>query len=522
MPGICPHDRHMTDDDTLNRARAHIGAGQLQEALDLCLPLANAGNAEAIYLLAVVSAGGGLNDQALNLYQEALKMLPGRSDILYNFGVFLRGTGELDGAIEAWMQSATLNPDNWQSSYNLGLALSETGRDGEALGAYEQSLKAAPGNTDILYNLGNAQFRLGHWDAAKAVFERLLDASPGHAGARANLGLTLMRCGDDAAAVTTCREAVALASDDVTAHVNLGHALLAAGELAEAFVELEWRWAVQSRPRGLDGVATWDGADLAGGTLVVYGEQGHGDALQFLRYVPLAKDKAGDGVRVVALVHAPLVEVAARATGVDEALPLDAKVPEATVAIPLMSLPLVLGQQALHPVPVPPYIAPPHGRDLGGEGVRVGLVWRGNPDHANDANRSCPLTALAPVLHVPGVDVFTVQWGGLTDAEKDIAAAHPGVTDLGNDFDGFGAAAEILAGLDVLITADTAMAHLAGAMGLPVWVMLPAVSDWRWRGDGGVSPWYPEAKLFQRTPDEGDWQGVAERLVYALKGLKSQ
>lgn len=518
MPSICPHDRPMTDDDTLNRVRGHIGAGQLQEALDLCLPLANAGNGEAIYLLAVISANAGLNEQALNLYQEALKLLPGRSDILYNFGVFLRGTGELDGAIEAWMQSATLNPDNWQSSYNLGLALSETGRDGEALGAYEQSLKASPGNADVLYNLGNAHFRLGGWDAAKVVYARLLDARPEHAAARANLGLVLMRCGEDEAAVTACRAAVALASDDVTAHVNLGHALLAAGKLAEAFAELEWRWKLQSRPQILDGVAPWDGTNLGAGTLVLYGEQGHGDALQFLRFAPLAKALAGDGCRVVAMVHGPLVEVAARADGVDEALPLEGDIADVSAAVPLMSLPLVLGEDALRTIPKPPYItAPQRARDLGEGFVRVGLVWRGNPEHANDTNRSCPLGALVPVLEVPGVEIYALQWGGLTIEEKDFAAAHTNVTDLGGDFDGFAEAAEILAGLDVLITADTAMAHLAGAMGMPVWVMLPTVSDWRWRGPGGITPWYPDAKLFQQAEGEDDWSGVATRMAEALQ-----
>jgi len=511
----------MTDDDTLNRVRTHIGTGHLQEALDLCLPLANAGNAESIYLLAVISAHGGVNDQALNLYQEALKLLPGRSDILYNFGVFLRETNEWDGAIEAWMQASRLNPTHWQASYNLGLVLSETGRDGEALEAYGQALQADPGNMDVLYNLGNAHFRLGQWEAAKTVYGRLLALRPAHTGARGNLGLTLMRCGQDAAAVSACREVVALAPIDVIAHVNLGHALLAAGDWAEAFRELEWRWQVQSRPKALDGVVNWEGVSLKSGTLVVYGEQGHGDAVQFLRFVPQAKAQVGEACRVVAMVHAPLVKLAARAAGVDEAVSLhvseEALGDDVAAAIPLMSLPLVLEESVLRPLPLPPYIQPPRARPLRGDGMRIGLVWRGNSEHANDANRSCPLAALTPVLDAPGVHVYALQWGGLTEAEQKIASGRVNVADVGSDFDNFSEAAEILAGLDVLITADTAMAHVAGAIGVPVWVMLPLVSDWRWRGADGVSPWYPEAKLFQQSVGETDWSGVALRLVKALK-----
>lgn len=505
----------MTDDETLERARGHIGKGELQAALDLCLPLANHGNAEAIYLLAVVSHHGGWGEQAMNLFREAAKLLPERADVFYNFGVFLREAGEVDGAIEAWMQAAKLNPSHWQASFNLGLALSESGRDVEALKAYQHCLAAAPGNIDATYNLANAHFRLGHWGDARAAFERVLQSRPDHSGALSNLGLALMRDGDDAQAVEMGRKAVERAPDDILAHVNLGHALLAAGDWLAGFDEMEWRYKAQSRPAGLDDAVLWDGGDIEGGHLVLFGEQGHGDVVQFVRLVQMARQKANAG-RVSVVCHQALQDVVKTVAGVDDVLALDQTVEGVDACYPLMSLPVLLWTPDSVVMPTPPYMAQPEPRDLPGPGLKVGLVWRGNPDHANDANRSTSLDALSPLLDVAGAQFFALQWPGMSEAEAEYVAKHGRVTDLGKTFDGFREAAEILAALDVLICVDTAMAHLAGAMGVETWVVLPCVSDWRWRGPQGFSPWYPDARLFQQASDESDWSGVAKRLAAAL------
>ncbi|MFC1673568.1 tetratricopeptide repeat protein [Pseudomonadota bacterium] len=509
----------MTDNDTLDRVRAHIDAGELQEALDLCLPLANDGDVEALYLLAVVSHHGGLHEQAMNLYRESAKLLGGRADVLYNFGVFLREQDEIEGAIEAWMQASKNNPLHWQASFNLGLALSETGRDREAVKAYEQCLKAAPGNVDASFNLGNACFRLGAWSEARAAFDQVLAINPDHGGALSNLGLTLMRCGEDAEAVATCRKAVERAPDDVVAHANLGHALLAAGDWLSGFDELKWRWKVQTPPQGLDGISMWQGEDLNGGHLVLFGEQGHGDVLQYVRFAEMARERANAG-RVSIMCHAPLKDIVARVRGVDQVFALDDDVEQVDACVPLMDLPAYLWVPDSVVMPVAPYIAAPEPRALGGDGLRVGLVWRGNPEHANDANRSCSLGALAPVFDVAGTQFFALQWGGLTDGELADIEGRDNVTDLSDAFDGFAEAAEIIAGLDVLISVDTAMAHLSGAMGRETWVLLPKVSDWRWRGPEGFSPWYPRANLFQQSHD--DWSAVADMLSARLKSLAAQ
>ena len=509
----------MTNDDPLERARTHIGAGELQQALDLCLPLANTGDAEAIYLLAVVSHHGGLNEQAMNLYREATKLLLDRADVFYNFGVFLRESGEADGAVEAWMQAAKLNPNHWQASFNLGLALSESGRDLEALRAYDQCLSAAPGNVEAIYNLGNARFRLGHWKEAQAAFERVLASHPNHGGALSNLGLALMRNGDDDRAVEVCRHAVAATPDDVLAHVSLGYSLLAAGDWLAGFMELEWRWKVQTRPAGLGAVALWDGGDMNGGHLVLFGEQGHGDVLQFVRFVQMVRECSKAG-RLSVVCHEALMPVIEQVSGVDGVYALDDDLSAVDTCAPLMSLPVYLWTSDSVIMPTPPYIHPPKARSLPGQGLKVGLVWRGNPEHANDASRSCPLSALAPLFGLDGMQFYALQWGGMSLEELALVEGCGHVTDLGHDFDGFGEASKIIAGLDVLVCVDTAMAHLAGAMKRKTWVLLPRVSDWRWRGPEGFSPWYPHANLFQQTADENDWSGVVERLAAALQAFR--
>lgn len=507
----------MNADDVLSQARALIGAGELQQALELCLPLANQGDGEAIYLLAVISHQGGMFDEALNLFREAAKLLPDRADVHYNFGVFLRDAGQIDGAIEAWMQAAKSNPNHWQASFNLGLALSESGRDTEAAGAYEQCLDASPNNVDALYNLANSYYRLGRWGQACERYAKMLTLVPDHSGARANYGLALMRFGDDAAAVEQCRKAVGVVPDDVVTHVNLGHALLAAGEAWEGFQELNWRWKVQSIPQALQDIPRWSGQDLSGGRLVLFGEQGHGDVIQFARFIAQARDQANAG-RVSVLCHVPVMDVIATVQGVDDVFALDVENLKADVdaCAPLMSLPVDVWTAQDQTVPVPPYVAKPQARDLPGDGPKIGLVWRGNAHHDNDANRSCAAADLRPLLESETATFYALQWGGMDEEE---AASLDGLQmqDMGKTFDGFGEAAEILAALDVLITVDTAMAHLALAMGVETWVMLPRVSDWRWRGEGGVSPWYPDAKLFQQREGEAGWSGVVERLAKALK-----
>lgn len=505
----------MKEHDPLERARAYIEAGELQQALDLCLPLANGGDVEAIYLLAVVSHHGGLNEQAMDLYREAAKLLPGRADVFYNFGVFLRENGQVDGAAEAWMQAQKLNPNHWQASFNLGLALSDSGRDGEAVKAYENCLKAAPGNIDATYNLGNAYFRLGQWNDARVAFEYVLAVRPKHSAAQANLGLVLMRCGEESRAVEMCRKAVSSEPESIVAHVNLGHALMAAGDWLNGFRELEWRWRAQTRPAPLVDVADWDGGVISGGHIVLFGEQGHGDVVQFVRFAGMVRERADAG-RISVMCHAALKTLMEHALGVDDVFSLDEDPGEVDACAALMSLPNLLwsGEGAL--MPVPPYIVSPEPRALDGDGLRVGLVWRGNPKHANDANRSCPFSVLAPLFDQAGVHFYAMQWGGMTEDESASVEGRGNVTDLGCTFDGFGEAAEIIAALDVLVTVDTAMAHVAGAMGVDTWVMLPRVSDWRWRGPEGFSPWYPAANFFQQMPDEDDWRGVAERLATAL------
>jgi len=255
---------------------------------------------------------------------------------------------------------------------------------------------------------------------------------------------------------------------------------------------------------------------LNGGHLVLFGEQGHGDVLQFIRFAQMAREQAGAG-RVSVVCHEALMAVVAQVSGVDDVYALDDEVHAVDACAPLMSLPVHLWQPDSVVMPTPPYLSRPNPRALTGLGTRGGLVWRGNPEHAKHASRSCLLSALMPLFNIKDAHFYALQWGGMNQEELACVEGLKNVTDLGRDFDGFGEASEILAGLDVLICVDTAMAHLMAAMKQETWVMLPRVSDWRWRGPEGFSPWYSYANLFQKTEDEDDWTGVAQRSAAALR-----
>jgi len=327
----------------------------------------------------------------------------------------------------------------------------------------------------------------------------------------------------EAAVVEAIREfeqAIAAEPKFAEAHWNLGLALLTLGELPRGWREYEWR--LQCQPFGDDGlnlagVTPWRGEPLAGRTLLVRREQGAGDTAQFLRFLPGLCDR---GARVLLHVRPEMAALARsvdpRAELVDPAAPL----PAPDYYVNLLSLPRWL-EVTLDVLPGPmPYLhADParsehwRSRLAGYPGRRIGLVWGGNPKHKNDRNRSCPLAVFKPLLDLPGISWFSLQKG---DPARQLAELdRSGIIDLGSDLKDFADTAAVLDNLDLLITVDTSVAHVAGALGRPAWVMIPKAPDWRWLLDREDSPWYPSLRLFRQEGVSG-WHGVRDRIAEAL------
>jgi Flp pilus assembly protein TadD len=507
-------DRPLSEPSELNRAKSLIADGRLGEASRICRRLIDkTGNAEALYLLAVVSGQTGMHAEALTLFQEAARKLPGRSDVTYNFGVILNGMGKTVEAIEQWEATLAVNPTHADALFNLGRARADNRAWADAAELFEHLAALRPGDPRVLLNLGNACFRMGRLDRARSCFGRIVEADEGHVDARINLGLTEYRDGRPDAAIRHLRRAIQLDPDNPRAHINIAQALLFSGNLRDGYGENEWRRKAQTLRFPVSGQSPWTGDDLAGRRILLYGEQGQGDTIHFLRYVPAVAAKAA-GVGVYC--HPSLTGIAAAVDGVGHVAAFGETPPPFDCYAPLMSLPLLLGMTGIDAIPPAPYVAPVPAAALPGNGKkpRVGLAWAGNPEHEDDASRSCPLAAMKPLIETAGIDFFSLQVGDAA-AEIDAENLTGAITDLGRSFKTFADTARAIQALDLVISVDTAVAHLAGAMGRPVWLMLPRVPDWRWFAEGAATPWYPSMRLCRQT-DDGGWPPVVRDLAAAL------
>jgi hypothetical protein len=373
---------------------------------------------------------------------------------------------------------------------------------------------------DFHNNLGLCLRHQDRLREAVLAYRKALALKADYAPARNNLGLDLQALGQARAAVEEFEQAIAAQPGFAEAHWNLGLALLTLGDLVRGWQEYEWR--LQCQPfaddgLNLAGVAPWRGEPLTGKTLLVRREQGAGDTIQFLRFVPELRLR---GARV--LLHVG-PEVADLARSVDPGVELFDPVRNAGTVdyfVNLLSLPRWLGITLDNLPAATPYlhvnadrVAAWRTRLAAYPGRRIGLVWGGNPQHKNDRNRSCPLILLKPLLDLPGISWFSLQKG---ESAKQLAALEGnGIIDLGPDLNSYADTAAALGGLDLLITVDTSVAHVAGAVGCPAWVLIPYAPDWRWLLDREDSPWYPTLRLFRQDATTR-WHGVRERLQAAL------
>jgi tetratricopeptide (TPR) repeat protein len=474
--------------------------------------LASGGGGDALCLLGVVTAAKGQSEEALTLLTRAAELLPQRADVLYNRGVVLREAGRLAEAVADWRRAVSFDGSHRDAWRNLALALHELGDVGGSAEVYGTLLNRWPTDRDGIYNFANLCHRQHLFEGALSLQQTLVRNYPDFAAGWVNMGMTLkaMRRFDEAEACY--RRAIDIEPDSALAHFDLSNLLLLQGRWAEGFGEYEWRLKLPDAPRPEWAVPPWTGAEPPGTRVVLWNDQGFGDAIQFLRYVPKL---ASSGYRVVTVLRRELVRLAASVPGIEAVFDPDGPAPEADVHLPLLSLPHRLGCTDPGGSLAAPYLsAAPADLPSPAGAKRVGLVWAGNPTHQNDAQRSTSLADLAPLLAVPGIAWFSLQVGPRT---QELAASPwaAQLTDLAPSLTDFAVTASAVAALDLVIAVDTAVAHLTGAMGQPGWVMLPADCDWRWGASGQQSEWYPSLRLFRQAASPG-WALVVAEMVARL------
>ena len=512
----------------IRRRRPSPGQGPRDRAGAAPASAAAAANAKARFEAGLEHLRAGRLAQATAAFEEAVAIDPGYAQAHSNLGVVLKRQGKLKEAVAAYRRAIESAPDYATAHSNLGNALRELGELKGAAAACGRAVEIDPSYAQAYSNLGLVLREQAKYADAVAACRKAVELKPDYADAHNNLGYALLGQGKLAAAIAACREAAALRPGYVGAHWNEAFTLLLAGDFEAGWEKYEWRWRkdeflAESRrfPQG-----AWDGAALGGGTILLHAEQGIGDTLQFVRYAPLVAARAA---RVIVECQRGLERLMATVAGVGEVVVKGDPLPEYSAHAPFLSLPRIFGTR-LETVPAevpyisvpadmePPPFAPAYATQDGA--LRVGIVWAGSPAHSNDRNRSCPLEPFARLRDIAGVTLFSLQVGPQAAA---LGALPPGpaIADLGKTFTDFAATAMAVSRLDLVVTVDTAMAHLVGAMGRPVWVLLPYAPDWRWLLDRDDSPWYPTMRLF-RQPRPRDWDEVFARVSAELEGLAAR
>lgn len=461
--------------------------------------------------------------QAVDAFRQASRLLPTDSRPLASLAAALMGLGRHDDAIAAYRSAIALgrDPNPADLLNNMGVALERLGRRDEAVAVLRSATLVRPDAAAIHDNLGNALLSVGDARGAEASHRRALAAGASGAETWSNLGNALHRQGRLAEADSAYRRAIQAVPNGAKFHTNLALNLLLEGRFAEGWREYEWRWREHPNlpPYLIDRL--WDGGPLpsslpGGGTLLLQAEQGYGDTIQFVRYIPLIKQR---GVtRVILACQPELVRLMESAPGLDAAIPETGPLPVFDRALTLMSLAGLFraGEDAV-PAEVP-YLRVPERAGIslpeGEGGLKVAIAWAGRPTHGDDWNRSIPARILEPLWDIPGVTFYSLQRGAIAE-RLGRPPAHK-VLEAADRCADFADTAAVVAAMDLIISVDTAVVHMAGALGKPVWLMLPPVPDFRWLMQGRNTVWYPSLRLFRRAFDAG-WEPVIAEIAGLLK-----
>jgi len=512
---------------------------------------------KAVYLTSLGSTlvNQGRTDEALKAFDKAVQLKPLDADLWRNLGAVLIEVKRPADAILSFQHALKLNPRHWDAANMAALLLYQSERFEDALAYYNlcdelkpnhfqtlqmrtltlhrlrrfeealtdngRALSVRPDDAEALNNRGIILRALNRFDEALASYDRALAVRPDYAEALYNRGITLDGLKRFDEALASYDRALDARPDYVEAHWNEALLRLLTGDFSRGWAKYEWRWKNESLGKTKRNFAQplWLGEDaIDGKTVLLYGEQGFGDTIQFCRYVPLV---AARGARVIVEVAGPLQELMRSSlAGATQVISKGNPLPDFDYQCPLLSLPLAFGTR-LETIPSPtPYLHAPEQASkawqtrLGPKTrSRIGLVWSGNAAHRDDHNRSIGLRFLSPLLDI-GATFVSLQ-KDVRDADTAVLREREDILHFGDALKDFCDTAALISNLDLVISVDTSVAHLAGALGKPVWVLLTYVPDWRWLLERDDSPWYPTARLFRQN-DARTWDDVIARVREAL------
>jgi tetratricopeptide (TPR) repeat protein len=450
-------------------------------------------------------------DQALAIRQNDAVCLVGRGNTRHAMGSYAAALADYDLAV-------AVRPDFAEAHGNRGNALREIGRHREALEAFDRALALKPDYDEGHNNRGNAFIELNRPAEALSDYDRAIALSPENTYAWVNRGNALGYLGRTEEAIASFQRAIELDSQLVEAHWNKALLFLSTGDFARGWAGYEWRWRREGETMPREFVQPlWHGEDLTGRTILLHAEQGFGDSIQFIRYLSMVAER---GAKIVLELPDSLTPLIDNVDAVISICRRGGALPHFDVHCPLLSLPLAFGT-TIESIPAPiPYLRAPaerardwRARFAGVRRPRVGLVWSGKPTHKNDHNRSIALSRLEPILSVAGIEFVSLQ-REYRNSDSAAIARLP-LMRLDDALRDFADTAAVIGELDLVISVDTAVAHLTGAMGRPLWLLLPHIGDWRWLRGRPDSPWYPTARLF-RQPTDGNWDEVIVRVANEL------
>ena len=501
-----------------NMGRVHLDLGDVEASLAACRTAVQRkpALAEGHTNLGLALLAADRIPEAIEAFQAALGRQPQSAAAHANLANALTRARRFSEAVDEARAALARDPDIADAYVTLGSALRELGRAEDAIAALRRATLLAPDSAPAHANLGNTLLEQDDMAGAEAAFRRALELNADLPEALSGLGYLLTNAKRFPEAIAACERAIALRPDFAEAHWNEGFAYLLAGDFEHGWEKYEWR---KRHPRyaaaypSFD-APTWEGEDIAGRTLMIHAEQGLGDSIQFIRY---AEPLAARGARVVVACDPALIGLFQRVRGVAAAVDKNGPLPPFDVWIDQMSLPRVT-RTRLESIPAPesylsadPARAAAWRRELP-EGLKIGLVWAGNPTHSNDRRRSMPVEAVRPLVAVPGPTFVSLQVGAKSREVERL----PGVLDIAGKLTDFMETAAVVDTLDLVIAVDTAVTHLAGALGKPAWTLLPFDPDWRWVvAHADDTPWYPSMRLFRQSRG-GDWAGVVARVATAL------
>jgi tetratricopeptide (TPR) repeat protein len=480
-------------------------------------------HARAFGNLGIALAALARSAEAEAAYREALRLKPDYAEALHNLGALLRSQGRLDEALHWHLAAQRARPAYAEAIDGAGIVLADLGRVDEAEAAFRQALALNPRFVAAHQNLGKLLRDRGRLDEALDCIERAIALDPGSAAAHHGRGVMLNECGDRTDPTGALDRAVSLRPDFAEARYSRALVRLLQGDFERGWADFDWRWKCPGAALPPLIQPLWDGQPAPDASILLYGDQGLGDTIQFIRYAKLVKQRVG---RVIVACQPPLVKVLTACPGIDVLIPSDMReLPEFDLHFPLTSLPRLF-KTTLETVPadVPYVFADPALVDLWRSELavvsdfKVGIAWQGNPAFPGDRQRSIPLARFSAVARVPRVRLFSLQKGFGTEQLSGFAEREA-ITDLAPRLDeasgAFMDTAALLRCLDLLITSDSAIAHLAGALAVPAWVVLQYVPEWRWLLDRADSPWYPTVRLFRQSRP-GDWDELFERIARSL------